>query len=388
MSSYHGIDIDAQELLDNNELVHIKLYRMLYTGIIDFQQSLPLSESQYTAVFQEAFLIFARKLRAQAGAFQRFSEPRVKTWMLEGIKQILQKLLFQPGVSPAYLLAQVRDGNAEATTELARQIADAGNWKYAATLLNTLHIMHVEADDQIQDALLAFIQSIREGGFMLDAGLKPEIALKKCHAYYREILFRQIHKLYRKNKHQVSGDPVERLSTDFNQEEWTDWDQPSIDDDTTFKYQVYRCFHLLDPGSQKILRWNLVDKWSPKEICKKLNDPMLPTTQHVVEKKMAALQKLKQLMQQSLGQLNQAGITRMQRVVRSILDKLVEPCRTILNYALPPNNWTYEAIAGELKNRLSKTEFTSVETTEQIKKRKYKCLQSMQESVWAELLRP
>ena len=115
---------------------------------------------------------------------------------------------------------------------------------------------------------------------------------------------------------------------------------------------------------------------------------MLPTTQHVVEKKMAALQKLKQLMQQSLGQLNQAGITRMQRVVRSILDKLVEPCRTILNYALPPNNWTYEAIAGELKNRLSKTEFTSVETTEQIKKRKYKCLQSMQESVWEELLRP
>jgi hypothetical protein len=152
-----------------------------------------------------------------------------------------------------------------------------------------------------------------------------------------------------------------------------------------FELAILQSFQALGKISRDILQYLLIQQWTPKQVALKIKHLDFPTTKHIVDHKIECLQKLKKLTSEKLREMDQKSLGEYIFVCKKALEELSEPCRTILHYVLPPRQTGYR----ELLNIIAKTNLPQNEylkTEDQIKKRKYKCLQLLQDQIWKNLL--
>jgi DNA-directed RNA polymerase specialized sigma24 family protein len=250
------------------------------------------------------------------------------------------------------------------------------NQNYAKHLVKSLDVRSLDHQDFLQESLIIFLQNIENDRFKLDRGSSNEVDIKKIFKYFREILYRQVHKVYHDDKKLTRLDDyldLKNQSVSMN----------TVDD--PFELAVYQCFHSLDPASQKMLKYLFNDKLSPKEVAKRMNHPEFPSTQDVVGHKLVCLQKLKSLTSAKILEMDQESFYTYMEVSKAALKNLDEPCKTILTHILPPIQKSYSEMLSILRNsKIPEREF--LKTEDQIKKRKYKCMIILQDRIWQNLL--
>ncbi|MBK8504215.1 MAG: sigma-70 family RNA polymerase sigma factor [Saprospiraceae bacterium] len=270
----------------------------------------------------------------------------------------------------------MKGNDARARERLSIVLLSAQNQNYAKYLVQSLSIRSLDHQDFLQESVIILLQNIENDKFRLEPGSSNEVDRKRIFKYFREIVYRQVHKVYRDDK------KLTQLDDQFDHINQSD--SLSTADDK-FDLAVYQCFHSLDPVSQKMLKHLFSDNLSPKEVAKKMNHPEFPNTKDIVEHKFNCLQKLKSLTSEKLLEMDQKSFNTYLEVSKSALKNLDEPCKTILTNILPPIHKSYKEMLSILKNsKIPEKEF--LKTEDQVKKRKYKCMITLQDRIWQNLL--
>ena len=138
----------------------------------------------------------------------------------------------------------------------------------------------------------------------------------------------------------------------------------------------------LDQAGQRILKELYFFERKPRQIAKLMKLEAYDSTEKVQSKKKDCLQKLKREAARLVQRLGDTARLEFIQLISRLVQELAEPCRTILYLFLPPNSLSYELIAKELQRLPISSGATDLRTADQIKKRKFRCMQGLNEALW------
>ncbi|NND31048.1 MAG: hypothetical protein HKN76_00565 [Saprospiraceae bacterium] len=327
--------------------------------------------------FQEAFVLWKSKLTAGQKVMLEMKEADLKISIQDLFSKIVHDKMLDVRVSALYLIEHIRNDDNRAKERLSRTLCNEQNLNYARHLIRSLKIQLLEGEDFLQESIIALMTAIEKGRFTLEANSPNEAEVRKLFKYFREIIYRQIHKAYHKGK------PVTQLKDDVKKMLPGEYIESGVE---KLELAIYQSFHCLDKISQKMMQYLMVDRLSPKEVVKKLNHAAFAETNDVVAHKNTCLQKLRKLTAEKISEMDQGSFDRYLDVCKNALRTLSEPCKTILVHFLPPLQKSYQEILQVVESR-GIVERKYLRTEDQIKKRKYKCMQLLQDQIWQKLLK-
>ncbi len=367
-----------QKLIREDQSDIEKIYKFMYTKNITKISSFFQDNRRADQLFQEVFVIWLHKIQKARQQLSRLSSLQLETTLSDFFDKVVHNQLLSVKISLRYVFRHLYTQDELARSRLSQEVISSQNLLYAKQLIKELKIRTLEAQDLLQEAVVILLQAITDKKFVL-AGKDNEIQLKQIHKYFRQIIYRQVHKLYRNNK------KIQEVSIPNSQEHNLATDSYEPMEDDLLSTVVYRCFHSLDEISQKMLKYLYVDKIPANQIVKRLNHPRFTSTKNVIDHKMHCLNTLKQRTAEVIESLRPKSFKKYLSIISKILSALTEPCKTILRYALPPHQMTYREIVEHIQyTKVYQSEM--LKTTDQVKKRKYKCMQYLQEEIWKTLL--
>ena len=364
-----------QGLIQQDQSELIKFYKLMYIRNIS-ELNTVLDQEKADECFQEAFASWLHKIRMHYSVLAPMRGLQLENAIVVFFKQIIHNLLLNIDVSLIYLVDHLKKGDTKAKERLSKALLSAQNQNYARYLVQSLAIRSLEHQDILQESILLILQNIEHGKFEVDRSSSNKENIGKIQKYFRQIIFRKVHTLYHHDKKTVEIEDnfiEDSVSGDFNGNE------------QKFELAIFQSFQTLGKISREILQYLLVQQWTPKQVAQKIKHLDFPTTKHIVDHKIECLQRLKKLTSEKIREMDQKSLGEYLVVCKKALEGLSEPCRTILHYVLPPRQTGYRELLDIIgKIKLPQNEY--LKTEDQIKKRKYKCLQVLQDQIWKNLL--
>ena len=363
------------KLLNNDQQTTQQFYLDMYRENIHQIRQEVNDHEKSDQLFQKVFLIWKRKLKQGRAMLAKMSDGDLEVAVFSLIRKIIHQSLLDINISAFYLLNSIKKNDAKAKEAISLALCNSQNLEYARYLTRSLQIHSLEGEDFLQESMVAMMTAIQKGRFILEGNQSNDIQVKKTFKYFREIIYRQIHKAYHREKSNSE------LNIDLRDSTPT---EPITSGVEKLELAVYQSFHCLDQTSQKIMKYLMVDRISPKEVVKKINSASFPSTKDIVAHKIACLQKLRKLTAEKINDMDESSFDRYLEVCRNALKEIAEPCKTILQYFLPPLQKSYREIVQIIKgSNIAESEF--LRTEDQVKRRKYKCMQALQDQIWQKL---
>ena len=163
---------------------------------------------------------------------------------------------------------------------------------------------------------------------------------------------------------------------------------PEVEIRSIFGSKVVALFDNLDEIGRYILRAHYIEGQSAKQIAKRSPFAAFQSTETIHQKRITSLKKLSQDLFSIRTGFSREELLRLARITEFVIGQLLEPCRSLLQYAFPPENKNPAEIAVLLQQTRPRAEVSSLATAAQVKKRKYKCKLSLWDKLWKELLNP
>ena len=364
------------KLISNDLATRKKLYQTMYTRKIGQVRDELNDRHAADRLFQQAFVVWFEGLKREVFSLQEIPDRLLAKSVTSHFDKIVHSLLLRIETSANYLISHIKKGDQKAKDRLTRAIISPQTTSYARRLAFSLNLRSLQGDDFVQVGMVIMLKNIESGKFLLSEGATNDIHQKQLHKYFRETIYRQMLKQSHKDRKETQVH--ESLLKVQNL-----WSEPPIDD--SFEVSVFQSFFTLDNTSQKILKTLFLEQLSPKEVAKKIDHPDFSSAADIVAHKNNCIQKLKTLTSAKISEMDSRAMKEYLRVIRSILQGLQEPCKTILKHVLPPLQCSYQEVL-ELVQSLPSTLRTHLTSVDQLKKRKYKCLQQVQELIWKYLL--
>lgn len=373
-----------REIRSGNEKAVKQLYYYLHRNFTSFLESLD-KEAMPEKTFQDAFLLLKRHITTGRLNFTSSSLRTTQTVLIKIFERLLRKASYRPERSCFRLIEGVRQNDPLALQVLV-EVLQTNNWKiYARKLIARYALRDLESTDLLQEGVLILIKNIQSRKLEMDKSWQNDWNCRKLYKYYRETLFRWVSSEYRKQA---------KLPL-------SDMEQPEIKDDSipddqlskpvydlSLRQKMLDLIHNLDKIGRRILIETYVNRKTPKQIAAAMPDEAWQSTAKIVQKKLESMNQLRRDFGNVVSEFNSEALEQLTAVSQKVLLHLKEPCQTILKYALPPYEKSMKEIAELLQHLRPSEEVAALSAAPQVRKRKYKCMRILHETVLTSVFNP
>lgn len=373
---------DFLETTTWNTVTKKQLYKMLYLYMQPMLLSEGLDQAIVDRVFQSSFLVLQKKIEWGKLAMPNLASTAERTKLQQTFHRILHHQLYQPAVYPDQTIRAVRNANVVAERNLIAYLQSASMEQYAWKLIHDFKLASLSAQDILQEGVVKMIVLIKAEQFELEKTATRELNKNRLLKFYKLLIYRWANDERKKRKPKLESKAQEKLpEPPAEVQEMEDTDLPLL-------AKMQQLFYQLDAAGQYILKASYFQQWSLKEIGKASPFAAYQTTAAVKEKKQASLKKLRSYLAVAMQKMNTVELDQLTKLTQYILTEFQEPCRTILTNALPPKEKSYKEIVEILQQTRPTEEVEHLKNEGQIKKRKYKCMQTLYDQIWSKMLNP
>lgn len=372
-------------ILGGSRAAEEQLYRALYGSL--FAQLVPecASETEAGEVFADAFIVFLEKLRN--GSFHSLINTVNGGFAARAhafFERILWRQFYHPNRSVYRAVSGAKTDNPYAKEHLGAWFKSGHFAAYARQLMEQFDVRAMEAADFVEESIADLLENIRNGDFTLEPDAPNDLNKNRLAKYFKRIIFNKIGKWKARRGKTGIKPPGENLPADCDEE----IAEPAPGFRDALQWQIAQLMAQLGDPCYHILRESYVRRKSPKEIAKTGFHPGYRTTDQVREKKYDCLQRLHRDFINRVEQYDPAALEQIAGIARHAVDHLEEPCRTILTHYLSPRKTSMAEIAAALRDVLPPPEAENLQTPEQVKRRRYKCMIPLYDQLWNTVFSP
>lgn len=351
------------------------LYKYLYAYATSIFEQIQVDINKELEVFQDSFLIFTQRIRKKGFVLPKGRKERQKKMVEGSFKLVLLDQLFDFNRSVYRVLSGVRQGHPVAIKQLVKGLNHQKVLMHAEKLARLYPALSLDGIGIISELLPSMIDLIKEEKFTLEEDLNNTFNQNRLFKYFKEFLFRRV---YREgNKKKLPIEPVEPPEAS---------DEMKIQPERLPSLMVIkRYIRQLEEKDRTLLIAYYWKAMKPAQIAKQLSTQGYDTSEKIKERLAYLLEQLGRQLNMAIeeGELAQEELT---DIYLEVIVTIEEPCRTILVNSLPPKSKKIKEISQILKEKLPDDMLTFLRSSDQIRRRRFKCMSQLKEKFWKKLL--
>lgn len=368
---------------DRKEASEKALYRFLLNAYYKMITTFEPQEMNAQTIFQDAFYILLERIKA--GRIALMEEEDTRKIVLRMAHRYIHQGLFDMKRSVYSVTVGVEKNIEIALNHLSAEMGNQSIIKYSAYLEHNYNLGVAGHKDLISQALTQLIKNIQEQKFALSPADPNEMNKNKIYKYFRAILFG----IARKESRGSTKDRklLNQLKESENKEDA--FEEMVYEEKKSLHKLALEALNNLDEVGRYIIKATYLHRKKPIQIAKTIPFPEYRKTEKIVEKKAACLGKLSTDFGSIMYEVKDKGLFNQFKSINNfVLEKLKDPCLTILKNVFSPIKVSYAEIVEIIQTTLKPEEAQKLTTPTQVKKRKYRCLQALHEGIWHLLLNP
>lgn len=367
---------------DGKKAEELELYRLIFQQRSRFLGTDPLLSGEVETVFPEAFFVLKEKIRiGKLKVPDGKTQQELEKWLCNIFQGLLLRQMYTFENNTWLVVEGVRCENSIAKEKLSKALNESGYINYARKLMFQFNVQELEAEDFVNDAMRFLLEKIKKNEFTLSSEDSNEINRNRLLKFFRQTIFQKIRKWKQKQHPSIAIERIVEPTTQQSEENLISVQTP--------QFWQWKLFNLIDQQGEPcrmILKETYFSQKTPRQIALALNIPQYADGEAVEAQKIRCINKLHSDLMYMIKDSNDDMIFQLEKLSFHYLEQLKEPCKSILHYALPPENKNMEEIAKILQKNRPLEEVVNLKTSDQVKRRKYKCLQGFYDDLWGGLI--
>ena len=360
---------DMQSIKELYRFLYIRKYKLLLHELKGSQQ-----ESE--EVFQDAFMVLIETFSNRET--KDFDKNNFK-YLEKKFERLLYRQLYSFERSVFWCIQGVMKGDQHAIEHLVGAVRDERVNNFLKSLGSYYKIKEADLGYLLNGSIEKLVKKARDGHLMVSASNTNQHNRNIVFKFFNAVLKNDVSDQINRNSREDTYAPQELPETAVVAHlEWSD----SLPFSTMIKELLYD----LDEIGRFILEQTYYHQRTPKQIAKISPYASCQTTSEVKSKKKTSIKKLNDFLSAKIRELEPAHQEELKKIYFHIMEKCAEPCKTILIHSLSDKTKSMEEIAEILQRTRPEEEIMNLKTKEQVKRRKYKCLQFIHNHIWEILL--